>query len=203
MHTWVIADTHFFHTRLVEYCNRPHNFTDQLIRNWCNCVGTTDLVFHLGDVGFYKKRECGNLIRGLPGYKILIRGNHDRFPIKWYMDNGFMAVMESAVVNVCYTKGKKQPRKKKQPRNRYYKVLLSHKPCPIPEGVDFNIHGHFHNNEASRWEENLVDVLTPNHRLMSIEETNYKPLLLGWAIYHDKFVNSYREAKKAKKIQKN
>jgi len=189
MHTWIITDTHFFHTKLVEYCNRPYNFTDQLIQNWRGCVAPEDLVYHLGDVGFYKKAECGNLIRGLPGHKILIRGNHDKFPVKWYLDNGFIAVMERAIVDVCYTKGNRKP------QNFYYKVLLSHEPWPIPEGVDFNVHGHFHNNEASRWEQHNVDVLTPNHRLMSVEETKYMPLLLGWAVHRDKFINSYQVAK--------
>lgn len=192
--TWVITDTHFHHKKLCEYTGRPADFTKQIVRNWCSCVGPADVVFHLGDVGFYKKRECGGLIRGLPGNKILIRGNHDRFPIKWYMENGFIAVMESAVVNVCYSNGRRDSARHGL-KNSYYRVLLSHIPMPLPADVDFNLHGHFHNNKSKHWEEDMVETLTTDHRLMSVEELAYTPVPLGWAIHHDKFINSFRRAK--------
>lgn len=190
MKTWVITDTHFYHSKLIEYCGRPTNFTEQIINNW-KIIDRQDVVFHLGDVGFYKKNPTfQNLLRNLPGLKVLIRGNHDRFPIQWYMDAGFLAVMESTIINVCHHQVKRE-----KAVNHYYRVLLSHIPQPIPDdSVDFNLHGHFHNNPPSRWEEKLVDVLTPKHRLLSIEELQYKPVLLGWAIHHNKFINSYERA---------
>jgi len=191
MQTWIIADTHFHHKKMIEYCGRPVDFTAQIIKNWCACVRPTDLVFHLGDVGFYKKATAGKLIENLPGNKILIRGNHDKHPIKWYMDCGFMAVMDTAVVHVCYSQGVERL------RNTYYKVILSHTPVPIPdfEHIDFNLHGHFHNNSSIHWEEKLVDTLTPQHRLVSIEELSYTPVPLAWTLHHDKFINSYKRAK--------
>jgi len=190
--TWVVSDTHFHHDKLTEYCGRPVDFTSQIVRNWCACIKPNDLVFHLGDVGFYNKSIAGKLIQGLPGNKILIRGNHDRFPIKWYLDHGFMTVMDTAIVHVCYTKGQERP------RNTYYKVILSHIPVSIPEGVDFNLHGHFHNNSSRRWEEEMTNTLTPKHRLVSIEELSYAPIPLGWGIHHDKFINSYKRAQELK-----
>ena len=83
MKTWVISDTHLFHTKMTELCGRPEDFTALIVRNWSNMVGPEDVVYHLGDVGFYKKGEFSGLIRGLPGTKILIRGNHDKFPVAW------------------------------------------------------------------------------------------------------------------------
>lgn len=189
--TWVIADTHLRHYKLMEYCGRPEGFTEQIIENWCKLVRPDDVIFHLGDVGFYKKRECQDMLRGLPGHKILIRGNHDRYPVKWYMDNGFLAVLESAVVNVCFARRQKR---QQSGRNHYFKVLLSHVPMPVPDGVDFNLHGHFHNNGSIHWEEPLVAVLTPKHRLLSIEEHQYRPVWLGWGLHHEKFANSYERA---------
>lgn len=190
--TWVISDTHFHHNKMVEYCGRPKDFTAQLIKNWTKCVGETDLIFHLGDVGFYKKDDCGTLLKELPGNKILIRGNHDRHSIKFYLDHGFMAVMDTAVVHVCYSQGGRHP------RNHYYRVILSHSPVAIPEGVDFNLHGHFHNNNSYHWEEELVKTLTPKHRLLSVEELGYKPVPLGWTLHHERFINSYERAKEVR-----
>lgn len=182
MKTWVISDTHLFHIKMTELCGRPEDFTALIVRNWNNMVGSDDLVYHLGDVGFYKKGEFSGLIRGLPGHKILIRGNHDQFPVKWYMENGFMAVMDRAVVNVVYSKGIKKP------MNRYFRVLLSHKPMTIGKSsfgeVDYNVHGHFHNNSSHYWERPLLRVLTPKHLLFSLEETEYKPLDLAAALKH-------------------
>lgn len=193
--TWVIADTHFFHTKLITLCGRHKDFTDRIIESWHKQVQPDDIVYHLGDVGFYaggdQKRRLYKVLQSLPGHKILIRGNHDRLPIAWYL-NCFMAVMESAVVDVMYTTGCRHP------RNYYFKVLLSHTPQPIPEGVDVNLHGHFHNNESYHWEEPMVNLLTPEHRLLTIEELGYKLVPLGWAIYHDVFTNSYLRAQEVR-----
>jgi calcineurin-like phosphoesterase family protein len=178
---------------MTELCGRPVDFTEQIVKNWNNMVGSGDLVYHLGDVGFYKKGEFSGLIRELPGHKILIRGNHDKFPLKWYMENGFMAVMDRAVVNVVYKKGIKKP------MNRYFRLLLSHKPMTIGQssfgGVDFNVHGHFHNNPAEHWERQLRRVVTPKHFLFSLEETGYKPVELSEAMKHGLLVSSWDRLK--------
>lgn len=183
--TWVITDTHFFHNILSKLCGRPENFSELIVKNWVNTVGADDLVIHLGDVGFYKKREVNGLMKGLPGHKILVLGNHDRFPIKTYLENGFMAVVDSLIMRVAHVKGIKKQ------MFRYYTVMLSHKPMAIPNGVDYGIHGHFHNNKSKRWEEPLVKVLEPRHRLVSLEELGYSPVDLGKAVYHDDFIHSF------------
>jgi len=189
MKTWIITNTHFFPDKLVDCCDRPADFAKQIVRNWCNNVASDDLIYHLGDVGFYKKQKCGGLIRTLPGHKVLILGNHDRFPTAWYRDKGFMAVMDYVIVTALHVEGIKKP------RNFYYKVLLSHIPMSIPDGVDWNIHGHFHNNSSLHWEENIVKILTPKHRLYSLEEMNYMPILLGEALYQDRLVHTLERAK--------
>lgn len=42
--TWLIGDTHFFHRMMIEYCNRPVDFTDLILRNWNNLVASDNLV---------------------------------------------------------------------------------------------------------------------------------------------------------------
>lgn len=191
MKTWVIADTHLYHAKMVEYCWRPVDFTEQILDNWNRLVGPDDIVYHLGDVGWRKDRTSFNwegVVQQLPGHKILVLGNHDRFPIRRYYQMGFMSVVDYVMVRVYYTKGRRNP------INFYYRVLLSHKPMDVPEEVDFNLHGHFHNNGSPRWESSLVDKLVPKHRLLSLEEVEYQPVALGQYIHHDWFISTSQRA---------
>ena len=76
------SDTHFGHTNIIKYCNRP--FVDKeemnkvLIENWNSVVKPEDTVYHLGDVSFMKQEESYKILKQLNGRKILIRGNHDK-----------------------------------------------------------------------------------------------------------------------------
>jgi calcineurin-like phosphoesterase family protein len=72
------SDTHFGHTNIIKYCNRPfksiEHMNEVLIKKWNNKVKLTDTVFHLGDFSFkgfteFKQKLNGNII--------LIQGNHD------------------------------------------------------------------------------------------------------------------------------
>jgi len=49
-HTWIISDTHFYHDKIVGYCDRPENFTKKTMSHWRKMVAPDDLVYHLGDV---------------------------------------------------------------------------------------------------------------------------------------------------------
>lgn len=62
--------------------------------------------------------------------------------------------------------------------------MFSHIPKPLG-CYDINIHGHFHNKDLSNLDEEIQDrdkeivkLITPNHKLLSIEKTNYVPILL-------------------------
>src|SRR4051794_5722547 len=87
--TWIITDTHFNHDRMIELCGRPANFRDLIIENWKAMVGPEDMVFHLGDVIFSRAAEISGIMAGLPGRKILVRGNHDMERTQWYLKRGF------------------------------------------------------------------------------------------------------------------
>ena len=53
MNTFIIADTHFNHKNIIDYCNRPFtdadNMNTALIQNWNSVVKSDDIVYHLGD----------------------------------------------------------------------------------------------------------------------------------------------------------
>ena len=79
------SDTHFNHKNSIEYCKRPFvdvkEMNDKIIENWNSKVGKGDVVYHLGDVGFWDVSHCLNRLNGTI---ILIEGSHDRNNIKKY-----------------------------------------------------------------------------------------------------------------------
>lgn len=78
---YFISDTHFFHTNIIKFCNRPFKNVEEmnyiLIENWQRTVQPNDTVYFLGD--FTWDIEKGIKIwQRLNGNKIFIAGNHDR-----------------------------------------------------------------------------------------------------------------------------
>ena len=75
---WFTSDTHFSHTNIIKYCNRPFYSAKEmdatLITNWNCLVKPNDIVYHLGDVSFNPER----VVDKLNGKIILIYGNHDK-----------------------------------------------------------------------------------------------------------------------------
>ena len=151
---WLITDTHFNHAKMMELCGRPANFNELIVENWRKTVGDDDLVFHLGDVIFNRAAELKGIMEGLPGKKILVKGNHDNARSHWYMRRGFSFV--------CYG-------------FEYAHAYFTHKPAlALPEGCTVNVHGHLHNttHRDAEYEPR------PWHRLLSLENENYTPVLL-------------------------
>lgn len=76
------SDTHFGHTNIIKYCNRPfasvHEMNVALIQNWNSVVGKYDVVYHLGDFAFRPKSDAESFLSRLNGEIHLIKGNHDR-----------------------------------------------------------------------------------------------------------------------------
>lgn len=122
MNTFFTSDTHFFHHAVISYSNRPYkdiqDMHDQLIYNWNNTVGSTDLVYHLGD--FFLTTDLlliDNVLEQLNGRIRLIKGNHDRWikgikrlkhasKIEWIKDyheeNGYIGTIKTKTVLIHY-----------------------------------------------------------------------------------------------------
>lgn len=131
---YVISDTHFGHSMLVDRGYREEDFEQDIIKKWNHTVKPIDTVIHCGDwsMGRYRHYSLNNSIlmwrNQVNGNVVLIRGNHDKNPCSWYMRNGFVYCADYSEMVI---EGKK--------------VVFSHVPVRVEDGA-LNIHGHLHNN---------------------------------------------------------
>ena len=153
--TWIIADTHFFHTNIGRYCNRPEDWQAQIIQNWNQLVPPDDIVFHLGDLALARKAEVKALVEQLSGQIFMLRGNHDRFSRTFYQSLGITLVPDP--YEMLYPSGQK--------------LIFSHRPILPLEPGNLNLHGHIHNNPTPE--------LGAQHINMSMEVREYRPWRLG------------------------
>jgi len=83
---WFTSDTHFHHTNILRFCNRPFKDINEMnatiIRNWTNCISEDDYVFHLGDFAFCSNGALKALDEQLTGHIIILKGNHDEKTFK-------------------------------------------------------------------------------------------------------------------------
>lgn len=99
------ADTHFSHPNIIKYCERPFSSVEEmdetLIINWNSRIRPGDIVYHLGDFAFQRDlQKYKNLVKSLNGQIQLIKGNHDRFNNKEYINLGFTWVGDYKKVKI-------------------------------------------------------------------------------------------------------
>lgn len=115
------SDTHFNHTNILQYCNRPFKTIDQMnetiITNWNRVVGPDDVIFHLGDFCLGGAEEWNKILNRLNGRIYLVLGNHDLKNIR----QGFIDRFEYVAMSMCIQVGKK-------------KIYLNHFPYLCFEG---------------------------------------------------------------------
>lgn len=129
-----IADTHFGHHNILRYDNRPFDnvskMDEVLIDRWNDVVGDDDTVYILGDFSWYKEKETLKILECLSGYKVLVKGNHDR--ISPQISRQFTKVCDYLEINDGSTR-----------------VIMSHYPMPFWNGQfrdSVHLYGHVHNS---------------------------------------------------------
>lgn len=126
---YLTSDWHFFKNH---YKKEANYVNTQKILTWCRQnIKSDDIFMYLGDISFRyankeDQKESQKLLASIPGYKVLILGNHDMMLGQDYFSQcGFHYVYE---------------------RLDWQNIIFTHKPIPMeimPE--DFiNIHGHMH-----------------------------------------------------------
>lgn len=166
--TWVVSDTHFGHTRILEFKDhsgtpiRPFATVEDMhramISTWNSRVAPSDKVYHLGDVAM--RRQSLELVGQLNGDKVLIRGNHDIYDIHDYLK--YFRDVRGVHVVTGYT-------------------VLTHIPLH-PGSMDrwaLNIHGHLHGRRVLK-EDGTVD---PKYICASVEHWSWGPVLLEELVY--------------------
>lgn len=127
---WVVSDTHFNHTNIIRYCNRPFSsieeMNEKIIENWNKTVQPGDIVYHLGDFGYDYK-----IANRLIGRKRLILGNHDDAKNK-----DLLSAFQKVLMWRMFPE---------------FKLLLTH--VPVHESslgfkTEKNVHGHVHLNSV-------------------------------------------------------
>jgi calcineurin-like phosphoesterase family protein len=158
MKIWLTTDTHFGHKKLIEW-GRPEDFEYQIWTGLLSCR-PGEVLIHLGDVCIGHDEDAHRInIQPLQCLKVLVRGNHDHKSNSWYFDHGWDLVVDSFTTTLY---GKR--------------IEFSHKPLPKREGIDMNIHGHWHGNDHRQDECPFYD--DSYHRQIALEWTNYKPVEL-------------------------
>ncbi|HEY0087305.1 MAG TPA: hypothetical protein VGB37_00585 [Candidatus Lokiarchaeia archaeon] len=159
MQNFFTADTHFWHSNIIRYCNRPFSSIEEMhsviIRNWNQRVKQEDTVFCIGDWGFKKSTEasdapknCYDSVREqLNGRIILLKGNHDSNNL-----------VETIIHNVVISHGG-------------YKIFLVHNPKHANPNYVLNLVGHVHQS----WK---IKKLTENSTMINVgmDVWGFKPI---------------------------
>lgn len=152
MNTWIISDTHFQHSNMLNFTDdsgnyfRGDKFSDQhecdelMIQNWNSVIKPEDHVWHLGDVFFGDKTDFCKLWSRLMGKKRLIVGNHDdiRFLSGKNPVNDQWFFQKIGVWNLF----------------KEHDFIATHVPMQLSNTFEgkrnatFNVHGHIHINKS-------------------------------------------------------
>lgn len=148
---FLISDTHFGHQKILQFEeSRIHlgktveEHNESLIERWNKAVRQRDTVYHLGDVLFGSQNFP--LLGRLNGIKKLVKGNHDGYNAKRYLD--YFVDVQGAM--------------------KLEEFLLTHIPVHPSQKYRYagNIHGHLHSK--------VLD--DPFYFNVSCERVNYTPI---------------------------
>lgn len=150
---WVWSDQHFFHNNIIRYSKRPFSDTNHMNRtmldNYKATVGKDDVCIWVGDVTFGNTHVTNEMLGSLPGYRILVFGNHDADK------GGKLRDLFFDETHAVYQIGN---------------LIFSHYPwtAEVPSGY-WNVHGHTHT-------ENTGNI---HHINVSVEQVNFTPTSLA------------------------
>ena len=169
---FLYSDPHFGHANICKFTNydgsktRPWNdvgeMDEEMVLRYNETVGPNDKVYMLGDIAI--NRKSLQILDRLNGDKVLIKGNHDIFPLKDYVKY-FRDIRAYHVMNG---------------------MILSHIPVHKDSIARFgaNIHGHLHANRvlkprgvnAKTGEILYSTEIDPAYFCVCVEQTDYRPI---------------------------
>lgn len=167
-----ISDTHFGHDNILNFKREDgtplRTFTsglemdEHMVERWNAVVRPQDHIYHLGDVSMKRPKYVAGLLGRLNGHKRLVRGNHDIYRTKEYIEVGFEEIYGVRVIDG---------------------LLMTHIPVHPQSLGRFvaNVHGHIHDRvvmkAASVWAGEQPD---PRYINIAVEQIDYTPVSLEW-----------------------
>jgi len=134
MTNWFTSDTHYGHTNIIKYTDRPfkslYHMDSTLIKNHNSRVKPNDTVYHLGDFCFKNSKggkegegalhKASYYLKQLNGRFVFIRGNHDT-------NNSLKTILFSGVIE-----------------HGGQLIYLVHRPTDMEPSFPINFVGHVH-----------------------------------------------------------
>jgi calcineurin-like phosphoesterase family protein len=77
---WMTSDLHFQHSNIIGFCDRPFftvSFMTEALIAQLQKIPNDELIIFVGDMDIGEYVRTVELIRRIPGRKILVTGNHD------------------------------------------------------------------------------------------------------------------------------
>lgn len=161
------SDTHFNHSRIIEFCNRPYSCVEEMnevmIANWNSVVQPDDHVFHLGDFALGGVEEWNAILDRLKGKIHLILGNHDYRTISQRCPERFIEVCMQKIIAV----GKRQ-------------IILNHYPMLCFSGAEkktWQLFGHVHTNKNNTGSDaGRLKMLYPSQYDVGVDNNDFTPV---------------------------
>ena len=156
--TWIWSDLHLGDAAYVITGRRPYRNTSAmnraLLAAWRSAVRPNDTIICLGDVAhpdYWRDPRNTNDVKGCPGRRLLVMGNHDIGQADNLQRAGFVHRRWAIILDT-------------EPPAALTHAPLKHRPLPA-----VNIHGHWHG---------FADE-SPRHANVTVECTGYVPVRLS------------------------
>ena len=186
---FLTSDTHFGHSNIIKFCDRPFNNVEEmdykLIEAWNKKVPQDGLVFHLGDFAWGGYEFWKKIREQLNGDIILIKGNHDIRNISSTAEQElFQYVTWQMLIEI---EGRK--------------VILNHFPflCYAgvyrePKKLVYSLYGHVHSGPGKKGEDipRLVHTY-PTQYDVGVDNNNYEPI--SWYEVNEKIQKQLLKSK--------
>lgn len=167
------SDPHYYHEKIIEYCDRPFNdvghMNMSLINNWNKVVNHSDIVFITGDFVPFDKGviKINYILEQLNGTKVLIRGNHDDFV---NLEQPWLTIGETKFLNIfeqCLITIKGDPEISEQ------KIFMNHYPMltwNASHKGSWQVYGHIHSLPHHKY------IGSPTQYDVGVDRNNFTPV---------------------------
>lgn len=190
---WFIADTHFGHKNVIDFCDRPfanaREMDEVMITRWNTLVDPKDSVYHLGDFALTGTGRCREILKQLNGHIHLICGNHDK-PARQCKDC-FASISDYKYLSIHTGTNEKTGHKK------HTKIVLMHYAMRTWHSAyrgTWQLYGHSHGNLPDGESSLSMDVGVDAKNPITGEPWDF------WPIHFDQVAAVMKEKKKKWKM---